>query len=43
MRESNRRSNDADYSNNSEGVSDNNSEEVTQQLEALDVENSSKN
>ncbi len=42
MRESNRRSNDADYSNNSEGVS-NNSEEVAQQLEALDVENSSKN
>ena len=35
MRESNRRGNDADYSNNSE--------EVTQQLEALDVENSSKN
>ena len=42
MRESNRKSNDADYSNNSEGVS-NNSEEVAQQLEALDVENSSKN
>ena len=42
MRESNRRGNDADYSNNSEEVS-NNSEEVTQQLEALDVENSSKN
>ena len=35
MRESNRKSNDANYSNNSE--------EVTQQLEALDVENSSKN
>ena len=35
MRESNRRSNDADYSENSE--------EVTKQLEALDVENSSKN
>ena len=35
MRESNRKSNDAHYSNNSE--------EVTQQLEALDVENSSKN
>ena len=42
MRESNRRSNDNDYSNNSEEVS-NNSEEATQQLEALDVENSSKN
>ena len=42
MRESNRKSNAADYSNNSEKVS-NNSEEVTQQLEALDVENSSKN
>ena len=42
MRESNKKSNDADYSNNSEGVS-NNSEEVAQQLEALDVENSSKN
>ena len=35
MRESNRRSNDANYSDNSE--------EVTKQLEALDVENSSKN
>ena len=35
MRESNRKSNNADYSNNSE--------EVAQQLEALDVENSSKN
>ena len=42
MRERNRKSNDADYSNNSEEVS-NNSEEVAQQLEALDVENSSKN
>ena len=42
MRESNKRSNDVDYSNNSEEVS-NNSKEVTQQLEALDVENSSKN
>jgi len=42
MRESNKKSNDADYSNNSEGVS-NNSEEVAKQLEALDVENSSKN
>ena len=42
MRESNKKSNDADYSNNNEGVS-NNSEEVAQQLEALDVENSSKN
>ena len=42
MRERNRKSNDADYSNNSEEVS-NNSEEVTKQLEALDVENSSKN
>ena len=42
MRESNKKSDDADYSNNSEGVS-NNSEEVAQQLEALDVENSSKN
>ncbi len=35
MRESNRRGNDANFSDNSE--------EVTQQLEALDVENSSKN
>ena len=42
MRESNRKSGDADYSNNSKEVS-NNSEEVAQQLEALDVENSSKN
>ena len=42
MRESNKKSNNADYSNNSEEVS-NNSEEVAQQLEALDVENSSKN
>ena len=42
MRESKRKSNDADYSNNNEEVS-NNSEEVAQQLEALDVENSSKN
>ena len=42
MRESIRKSNDADYSNNSQEVS-NNSEEVAQQLEALDVENSSKN
>ena len=42
MRESNRKSNNADYSNNGEEVS-NNSEEVAQQLEALDVENSSKN
>ena len=42
MRENNRKSNDVDYSNNSEEVS-NNSEEVAQQLEALDVENSSKN
>ena len=35
MRESNKRSNDANFSDNSE--------EVTQKLEALDVENSSKN
>ena len=42
MRESIRKSNEADYSNNSEEVS-NNSEEVAKQLEALDVENSSKN
>ena len=35
MRENSRRSNDANYSDNGE--------EVTQQLEALDVENSSKN
>ena len=35
MRETNRKSNDADYSNSSE--------EIAQQLEALDVENSSKN
>ena len=35
MRESSRRGNDANYSDNSE--------EVTKQLEALDVENSSKN
>ena len=42
MRESNRKRNDSDYSNGSEEVSNNN-EEVAQQLEALDVENSSKN
>ena len=35
MRESNKRSSDSNYSDNSD--------EVTQQLEALDVENSSKN
>ena len=35
MRESNKTSNDANYSDTGE--------EVTQQLEALDVENSSKN
>ena len=36
MRDSNKRNNDASYSSD-------NGDEVTQQLEALDVENSSKN
>ena len=42
MRESSRKNNDVKYSDNNDEVTNNN-DEVTQQLEALDVENSSKN
>ena len=42
MRENVRKNNDIKYSNNNDEVTNNN-DEVTQQLEALDVENSSKN
>ena len=42
MRENIRKNNDVKYSDNNNEVTNNN-DEVTQQLEALDVENSSKN
>ena len=42
MRENVRKNNDLKYSDNNDEVTNNN-DEVTQQLEALDVENSSKN
>ena len=42
MRENVRKNNDVKYSDNNDEVTNNN-DEVTQQLEALDVENSSKN